>query len=533
MSRVKGCVLKVTGSLVTTEPVHVGSSRLDLETDLPLAIDGQHRPYVPGTSIAGPLRAWMFDTFPDVDAVAALWGDANNLGASRLIVDDAYMTTEQEVWDAVGIDRETGVAASRAKFDRAVLPANSKLMLVMEVELPIDQALLASCRSLVGRLLQALKDEQIGLGGGRTRGFGLMKLDGVEIVEEDWSSRTKVLEWLEKGGGKTLTPSDLIKAAALVPRVPARVDIDITWEPAGPVMVKAGRDGLAVDMLPMVSGTGGHVGMVISGSSIKGALRSQAERTVRTVTGAPLPLVPDDGLKRHRKHIDVPLVRSIFGGPRAQTSGADAVDKPGNGSMVVAPAKGALTVGPCFAQSLQATWSKWQDVAIAADQLQLNESVKALDGEFEVSSPPAPNLQAAQHVGIDRWTGAAADRILFSGVEPFHVEWTPMKLRLELRRIDESERDAAVAMMLLLVRDLVRHRIGIGFGHNRGYGEVSVKAATVTLRGGDDAKPYGWLGRQNLTDLTTLDVAKVRDLEMAWRRWIDTQQPIASDEVQL
>lgn len=531
MSRAKDSVLRINGSLVTTEPLHVGSARFDLETDLPLALDGQRRYYVPGTSIAGALRSWMFEHFGATRAVAELWGDAEDLGASRLIVDDAFLPTEQEIWDGVGIDRETGVAASGVKFDRAVMPAGSKLALAIEVELPADPAIATDCRSLIGWLLQALKDEQIGLGGGRTRGLGTVKLEGVVIFEENWSNRKKVLEWLENGGGRTLRINELVKAAGLKPRAPARIDIEIAWVPEGPMMVKAGRDGLAVDMVPMVSGTAGQVGMVIPGSSIKGALRSQAERIVRTVTGAPLPTVLDDGPRRHRTHIDVPLVRSIFGGPRSQTTTGEPTLRADDEWQLVAPMKGALTIASCFATSLRASWSKWQALVTAADESQLDNSIQDLGAEFKVSSRPAPNLQTARHVGIDRWTGAAADSILFSAIEPFDVEWTPIKMRFELERVDADQRDAAIALLLLLVRDLVQKRIGLGFGHNRGYGGARINAAIVTLHGGDDATAYGWLDKKNVADLATLDVAKVKELEMAWQKWIERQPAPAVEEV--
>lgn len=48
-------------------------------------------------------------------------------------------------------------------------------------------------------------------------------------------------------------------------------------------MVKAEGEGIAVDILPLISGFDGGITFVLPGSSIKGALRTQAERIIRTV----------------------------------------------------------------------------------------------------------------------------------------------------------------------------------------------------------------------------------------------------------
>ena len=110
--------LRINATLRAETPLHVGghSDRLDL--DLPLAVNGQGRFYVPGTSLAGVLRAWMARHFDAATVdMAELWGhqEGEQGAASRVLVEDAPVTLPgglpEELWDGVGIDRQWGSAA--------------------------------------------------------------------------------------------------------------------------------------------------------------------------------------------------------------------------------------------------------------------------------------------------------------------------------------------------------------------------------------------------------------------------------------
>ncbi len=55
--------LIITGQLIAQTPLHVGGFGNSPDTDLPLAINGRGDFYVPGTSLAGVLRAWCEQNF--------------------------------------------------------------------------------------------------------------------------------------------------------------------------------------------------------------------------------------------------------------------------------------------------------------------------------------------------------------------------------------------------------------------------------------------------------------------------------------
>ena len=111
---------RVRGTLVAETPLHVGAYGPEIATDLPVARNGADRPVIPGTSLAGALRAWHRwacdgswtdhapGRVPGRSGFAdQLWGfapDANapseNGVASAVIVEDAPVTTD--TWRKVG-----------------------------------------------------------------------------------------------------------------------------------------------------------------------------------------------------------------------------------------------------------------------------------------------------------------------------------------------------------------------------------------------------------------------------------------------
>lgn len=556
MSRTRRRRLIVRGELETTSPVHVGGLGAGQDVDLPLARDGQDRVYVPGTSLAGAFRAWMHANLTDTILVDAMWGPPaatpDGGHASHVLVEDAVVTAAApEVWDHVRIDRQTGAATQGFKFDRAVLPSGTRIPIELSVDLPVR--LPGASRpdryeddrracSALGCLLNALVSEQVPLGAAQTRGLGTVRLDVIKICDEDWATPEGMVQVLTDASPPT-TIDELLAADAEVPlerRIGVRertgIDLAIAWQAVGPVMVQAGQAGLDIDAVPFVSAINSdHVAFTLPGSSIKGAFRSQAERIVRTVLGtraAEEALLGDS--ERNDAPLREPLVSAIFGlsRPRKKTSleGAQAAAVPKG-------ARGALMFGTCVAINGRPDATKWISVLEAkrgpatetdgvtpgagtsplADALQC----AGLDG----GSVDAPSLEQVFHVAIDRWTGGSAEHFLFSTLEPHGVAWKPMHLSLDLERIDEKEREAAVALLLLLVRDFAHNRIPLGFGANRGFGSVELREVKCHVRGDDCPETLRALHELTLDgDLRNLPEATRSALGSVWASWIDSHR---------
>jgi CRISPR/Cas system CSM-associated protein Csm3 (group 7 of RAMP superfamily) len=522
------------------------------ETDMPLASDGQGRLYVPGTSLAGPMRAWLCRCFPQLaDSLCGFQEEGGDRGAaSMLFVEDARVSLpgglEPEIWDGVGIDREWGVAADGVKYDRAILPIGTTLDLELTVEIPPQDLGDPTCktnpqavRAVIGHLLEALAQGKIGFGAARTRGLGNVKLreEGLKIVEENWSSKEGILALLANDPTRLtgLTYRQLKQSSPTATLRPLRqVGIVIGWEPDGPVMVKAGQDGVSVDMLPMLSGIGsGQLSMLLPGSSLKGVLRSQAERIIRTVLERD-PVPKWNGLNTRRRHMDQvaePLIREVFGSAKHRSAGERSDQGKPQGEEDHKGNRGALGLATCYATNLKITPSQWRTIAEAAsDDGQPRPGRSPLyqamhQAHLMETDPPSkqPYLQQAHHVAVDRWTGGAAEGFLYSTLEPFNITWDPIVMTLDLDSpwLPEELHKPAVALLLLLVRDLAMNRIPIGFAGNRGYGSIKVEHVDIQPEGFDWLKP-ATLSKLGLGELT--EVSELRELQDAWSRWIETNR---------
>jgi CRISPR/Cas system CSM-associated protein Csm3 (group 7 of RAMP superfamily) len=480
--------LTITGTLQATMPLHIGGLPNSIDADMPLAKNGLGELYVPGTSLAGVFRSWMERHFDNQEILKNLWGQVKG-AASRIFIEDAKVTLpdglSEEIWDNIGIDRRWGSAAQSVKFDRTIIPKGSTIDLCLQIDLPLKDTKIM--QAMLGYLMKALQAGQIALGAATTRGFGQVKLIKPQLHEIAWTEEG-LLQWLADKHRNTvhLDCDKLIKADnILICHGPEILHVTIDWAPVGPLMSKASYDGIEVDTLPKVSGIdGGEMTLVLAGSSLKGALRFQAERIIRTVLGI------TDLSENWFKQIQVPLVDSIFGAASASRS--------------------CLSVSTCYATNINCTSQQWQEIESANYSERSNLLYKALN---RAGLRKAPYFEQGFHLGIDRWTGCAAETFLYSAIEPFGVEWAPIEIRLDLDRLPSDLKTSALALLLLLLRDLSEHRLPIGFGVNYGYGELEVRK--VSFKWEEAVNKYGLEG-----DFNDLSKQALQEIQRAWRDWI-------------
>lgn len=564
--------LRVRGWLRTQTPLHVGGVSLDPAEALPVAVDGQDRVYVPGTSLAGVLRAWMRGSDPGTDRLDDLWGveDAKTGSgqASRVVVRDAVIATTTgtdgdgipneplrsralPVVHGVGIDRVTGAAASAFLYARTVVPPGHYLS--FEVDIETTEAHLARDRARLHAMLTALRSEEIGVGAANGKGFGVVTLmpSPLDVHEHDFTGRAGLLAFLG-GEPERFDETRVDERAADLPARRDLLAVRLRWKPEAPVMVRAAGEGAVVKTLPLTTEIGPDtLKLTLSGSSIKGALRSHAELIERTARGldAPSPPIQDeaDGTDDHaaaRRHAEAFLkqldaldaVRFLFGAARREPEGghhdpeaarrepeathhepkaardesevARLEAEVARREPEVAPSSypwgaGAMTVHECVSET-----------AIPSDvwDIVVNGAPSDGDDTKRPALPPsvrdalaARGLDQADHVAIDRWTGGAADQLLFSVLEPHGVDWEPIRLTVDLTRLGDH-RDVALALLLLLLRDLEQRRVPLGGMVNRGFGDVTIE--------GIEFSGNGWTA-----ETTLADALRHGDLASAWREY--------------
>ena len=158
---------------------------------------------------------------------------------------------------------------------------------------------------------------------------------------------------------------------------------------------------------------------------------------------------------------------------------------------------GALCVDDCYGALIDA--QQWANVLAAGDTSLCDALDQAGLGSW----------QQAFHVAIDRWTGGAAESMLYTVLEPHAMSWEAIEMSVDLERTHP----AGVTLLLLVLRDLVQGRLPLGFGVNRGLGAVKDVTVTVTPH----AAPTFGTASFSLTGLPK----EVKDtLNSAWQQWL-------------
>ena len=311
-------ILRIT--LELTSPLALASGDSSGLFDSPCAVDANGLPCLPGTSLAGALRAWWrthlgerhpdqdwFGFVPMGDAVAAAqrsrlcisMGHIHNasnqpvdvpIPRSQLHADPILgplLVAQMQVREHVRLNGR-GAAADTAKFDRSHVPAGHRFTFQIQLRLEDERA--AGWESARAALLTALKNGDIMLGGATRAGLGrVVAVDARELLLKLPADIQKVS--VHQSLTSKLKAHNLLSASQQAPQLAslAHAPIDIQLELAAIDLWRVGSSG--VESLSMADGrqpdtqpyTEHHVDWsprearldvrkIVPGSGIKGAL---------------------------------------------------------------------------------------------------------------------------------------------------------------------------------------------------------------------------------------------------------------------
>jgi CRISPR-associated RAMP protein (TIGR02581 family) len=233
--------LEITGTLTTVTALRISAGRSTeaIGSDLPVIKDALNRPLIPGSSFKGALRSRLESFLRGIDPnraedpanytsstrnnqvkafkekyknndlnltqeIIKITDDIGSLFgtpwiASKFQVRD--LTVQPDAWfgqyqerDGVAIDRDTETAADGKLYDYQVVPAATPFDFKAVVENAHDWEL-----GLLMIGLHQFETEQIPLGGGRSRGLGVVKLEIDKMRWIDVENHPKfLLEYLQK-----------------------------------------------------------------------------------------------------------------------------------------------------------------------------------------------------------------------------------------------------------------------------------------------------------------------------------------------
>lgn len=332
--------LEIRGTL-KMDVFRIGAGqKLDLRTDAPILREPDGRPYIPGSSIRGVLRHYLECerellgcdevSFKKLFGVTPRKGENGVLAwLGRLTVEDAVCRSGaagSEIRDHVKIDRRSGSAARGPKFDAETADARSAgydFRAFYEGDRP-DEGAIDPALVLLWEALRALAAGEISLGARSGCGFGRMKLEGAEYRAFERNDDAGLARWLGTRLPNAAKPEDEgwrgiptnpdgqpleAKAAWCV------LDLNLRLLFEGPFLVHAPlppppcpedklpgnfrdpatyacRGEAVADSIfvrrwtdPVYAGRepGGLAHVYLPGSSLRGVLRSHAERICRTV----------------------------------------------------------------------------------------------------------------------------------------------------------------------------------------------------------------------------------------------------------
>jgi len=494
----------ITANLVLRTAVHVGTGN-DTETvDDLLRRDNRGRPLIPGTAITGALRSIATRLAPRLEGegpchavkakdpkkacrclVCRLFGDVNPQedaeeggNAARILVYDAVLeSSDVQIRDGVGIDRVTGAAARREhiKFDLEVLPAGTKFKLRIEIDPKWKQD--ESALQLLAASLAEWKEGRGAVGGRVSRGLGGFTLEDVRFINHDLNTPANLMQVLRGGPPWDKTDGDESwlagQVTALRPKIRPWKDDDKTpiarsWALAeftlaatGPFLThdltQAGRSGF--DHAPVLAAYANASKPVLPGSSLRGVLRSQAERIARTLATVNAWDASQKAEQRHRDFLTAcpacnPLTTKTSDPVASCNSFIKDLGKDARKKLEENGAEDQL----CLAcQLFGSTWNgsrlRVEDAPFVGEQV----DYKVLD-----------------FLAIDRFTGGGRDSAKFDAV----VLWKPkFKVRLFLENPEPWE----LGWLALVLRDLNDGLATVGFGAAKGFGQCTIEDRNLTI----------------------------------------------------
>lgn len=504
----------IVASLKARTAIHVGSGEGSDTTDALIRRNTAGTPIIPGTAIAGVLRGLLTRLAPRLGAsvcmvllgstescdcpVCQLLGDVSpsdeadsKSAASRLLVFNARLTDSKPqtlIRDGVGINRVTGAAAraGRVKFDLETLPAGTTFKLRLELRGTDDED-----EHLLAAGLSEWKMGRLWLGGRVARGLGAFDLKQVEFKTRELDTSDRLLAFLkadkpwEQANGhdnwlsskvkpvKTFTPLGAVDEAAR-PHVARRwVRFEGTLQAEGPLLTHDATTSTlsGFDHAPLLLQLGDWQHPVLTGASLRGVLRSHAERIART-----LATLEADGLNEFLQHCPAC-------DPNARRPGKDTPDDR------LPPLESCDSL-------LLFEGSKGGGVEIEAGDLCLacqlfgsprrGSRLIVEDAPYQSNDQQAkPVLKMLDFLAVDRFTGGGADRFKFDAL----ALWKPaFKLRLHLDNPEAWE----LGWLALVLRDLVEGWLRLGMGAAKGFGQIKLTGLKSTL---------GYLSPADITDL--------------------------------
>lgn len=264
------------GKIELISPLKIGSHKGD-NTDNDVLIDKDGIPYIPATAFIGVLRHYL--KIDDKSYLDKIFGkeredESKDDNTSRIYCSDLRTNLKEnliEIRDGIEIDSKTGIVKKGAKFNYEIVKKGVEFSFFIELNVYEKD----KDESFISTIVDILQNGKINLGSKTNTGFGKIKLKEYKYIYLDFNNKLDVLKWIKKDFSNSVE----IKANPLI------IDdktftINATFSLKNSLLIKSYTSDPKMPDSVHLTSDGKNI---ISGSSIKGAVRSRARRIINTL----------------------------------------------------------------------------------------------------------------------------------------------------------------------------------------------------------------------------------------------------------
>jgi CRISPR/Cas system CSM-associated protein Csm3 (group 7 of RAMP superfamily) len=263
------------GTIELLSPALIGCGKSD-RTDVDILKDNEGKPFIPASSFIGVLRHYIKLDNGHAHAMDKFWGYAEDKAGRQSSVKCSDLSctknTQIVVRDGIRIDNKTGIVKSGAKYDYEIIERGSEFCLYMETVCSDDDTF---NRRMMATIKKILEHGNIQIGAKTNNGLGRIRLKDAGVFTFDFSQKEDVLKWLKKDFDRTdlfnETPFEIksktFSINAIFDLKSSFIIRSYSANPEEPdaVSIKSKDD------------------FIITGSSLKGAIRARSEKILNTL----------------------------------------------------------------------------------------------------------------------------------------------------------------------------------------------------------------------------------------------------------
>ena len=283
------------GIVTLVSPALIGSGNNE-RSDCDVILDSEGKPFIPATSLIGVLQHNIKPSKRE-EELKKFWGytEGTDSFQSCVLCSDLYLQNEAQIIirDGIKIDNRNGmvefdeVRNTGKKYDYQVIDRGAEFGL--KIVINFSDRTKVFCEQMAATIKSLLENEKVRIGAKTNSGLGRVNLTKAALQKYSFNKKPDVFNWLTGKDGDDLAKSELVPFDFEIGNPVFTINATLKLKNSFIIRSYA-EDATAPDSTSIKSG-GEYV---ITGSALKGAIRSRAERILNTVKANMAQQIIDD-----------------------------------------------------------------------------------------------------------------------------------------------------------------------------------------------------------------------------------------------